>query len=203
MISLQILNNDILESEKHMNFLKNTFEINNDIKNYIQEYVKDDFTISNLNKLSSTEILNFHAIITISQLEISLVLKSLHFSKSDFEKIYRIKHSYLIIYATFNTLNILKRNLSEMYDNKAIAKEYAELNKLLREFRKFVDIENKVKNIRNKISEHITSNFSEYYSFIEVINIEDDIDKLIRFRLVLNQLNDFLFKLVIKPLIQD
>lgn len=90
-----------------------------------------------------------------------------------------------------------------MCDNEALAKEYAELNKLLREFRKFVDIENKVKNIRNKISGHITSNFSEYYSFIEVINIEDDIDKLIRFRLVLNQLNDFLFKLVIKPLIQD
>ena len=198
MISLQKLEEDILECEKHLTFLKTAFQINNDLKSFAESVIDDQSELSSFNELASTVILNIHAINTISQLETSIILKSLHFAKSDFEKTYIIKHAYLIIYETFKTLYHLKINLRLMCNNELLNAEYQELETVLKRFNKFVGIDNKVQKIRNKISGHITPSFLEYYSSLEIINVEDDIEKVIQFRLVLNQLNDVLYKMITK-----
>lgn len=79
-----------------------------------------------------------------------------------------------------------------------LSDQYKELETVLKRFNEFVGIDNKVQKIRNKISGHITPSFLEYYSSLEIINVEDDIEKVIQFRLVLNQLNDVLYKMITK-----
>lgn len=67
----------------------------------------------------------------------------------------------------------------------------------IKKFKRDISFDRKIKNIRNNIAGHINTDFVEYSKFIDSIEIEKTMNTLIAYRLIINRLNDYLFKCLI------
>lgn len=189
MIKIKTIENDIehlIEHLKFMNGIINSYSIVNDIFKRNNIDLAKDF---------ETEIENLQSILVLAQLEISLVLKSIHYSKSEAEEKHLIKRGILILYESKITLGKLNPTL------KLIKKEYPELEiqfkdiiEIIKQFKKRINNEKRILEIRNNISAHINPNFLEYYNYLNKIDLKEDLDLLIRFKLILNEIDSFLYK---------
>gem|GEM_PF-5403345 len=191
---LETIEKDIRESTEHLNFMQNVLNSYDDLKDIFKEKPE-------IAKHFETEIENLHSVITLAQLEISLVLKSLHFAKNESEEKHITKRGLLVIYETKIALDKLNPTLKKIRnDFPELEIEFKDILDIIKQAKKRISSERRIEEIRNNISAHINSNFLEYYQFLEKIDLEEDISLIVRMKLILNEINNFLFKVSLNQL---
>jgi hypothetical protein len=191
---LETIEKYIRESTEHLNFMQNVINSYDDLKDIFKEKpeIANHF---------ETEIENFHSIITLSQLEISLVLKSLYFAKNESEEKHITKRGLLVIYEIKIALDKLNPTLKKIRnDFPELEIEFKDILDIIKQAKKRISSERRIEEIRNNTSAHINSNFLEYYQFLEKIDLEEDISLIVRINLILNEINNFLFKVSLNQL---
>lgn len=189
MIEIDKLEDEIENLVEHLELMKKVLTSYSVVNNIFKKNNID------LAKKFEIEIENLQYILVLAQLEISLTLKSIYYSKNDFEKIHIIKRGLHIIYETKISLDKLNPTL------KSIKNEFPRLDiefrgtiELIKQMKKQINSERRIGEIRNNVSAHINANFLEYYNYLGKINLEEDLQLLVRFKLVLNEIERFLFK---------
>lgn len=189
MIEIDKLEDEIENLVEHLELMKKVLTSYSVVNNIFKKNNID------LAKKFEIEIENLQYILVLAQLEISLTLKSIYYSKNDFEKIHIIKRGLHIIYETKISLDKLNPTL------KSIKNEFPRLDiefrgtiELIKQMKKQINSERRIEEIRNNVSAHINANFLEYYNYLGKINLEEDLQLLVRFKLVLNEIERFLFK---------
>lgn len=189
MIKIETIESDIEHLIEHLDFMNgiiNCYSIVNDIFKTNNIDLAKDF---------ETQIENLQSILVLAQLEISLVLKSIYYSKSEIEKKHIIKRGLLILYEskmTLDKLNPTLKLIKEKYLELEI--EFKDIIDIIKQFKKRIHREERIADIRNNISAHINPIFLEYYKYLNKIDLEEDLDLLFRFKLILNEIDSFLYK---------
>jgi len=188
-IKIESLENDIAECSKHLDYLKKISVLAKELTEFVAEYKLDG------NDLIDADITNAHCVTTIAQLEISLILKSLYNSKHELENKHILKNGILIIYEVIKSIDKFNKALNDYSNqNTEMKTEFKKYSDEIKTFKKKIDIDREIKNIRNNTAGHINIDFVEYSKFIESVEIEKTMNYLIVFRLIINRLNDYLFK---------
>lgn len=189
MIEIDKLEDEIENLVEHLELMKKVLTSYSVVNNILKKNNID------LAKKFEIEIENLQYILVLAQLEILLTLKSIYYSKNDFEKIHIIKRGLHTIYETKISLDKLNPTL------KSIKNEFPRLDiefrgtiELIKQMKKQINSERRIGEIRNNVSAHINANFLEYYNYLGKINLEEDLQLLVRFKLVLNEIERFLFK---------
>lgn len=189
MIEIDKLEDEIENVVEHLELMKKILTSYTVVHNIFK---KNDIDLA---KKFEIEIENLQYILVLAQLEISLTLKSIYYSKSEFEKIHIIKRGLHIIYETkisLDKLNPTLKSIKNEFPGLDIA--FRETIELIKQIKKQINSERRIEEIRNNVSAHINANFLEYYNYLGRINLEEDLQLLIRFKLVLNEIERFLFK---------
>lgn len=190
MVKIETIEEDILDSLQHLHFMNTFMSFSNEI---LKTYSNNDF----IKNLFADDIDNLHCMITVSQLEISLVLKSIHYSNNDYEKRHHIKRVILVIYEIKKVLDKLNPALKTIKDNHPeLSEDFIEIVTIIKAVKKTITENIRIKEIRDNISAHINPSFLDYNKHLEKINIEEDVHFIIRLKLILNKLNSFLFIVV-------
>lgn len=188
-IRIESIENDIAECSKHLDFLKKLSVLGKEFTEFVSKYKL------NGNDLIDADITNIHCVITITQLEISLILKSLYNTKHELEEKHILKNGILIIYEAIKSIDKFNKALKNHSNlNDEMKTEFKKYSDEIKMFKKNIDLNRKIKNIRNNIAGHINVDFVAYSKFIESIEIEKTMNCLISFRFIINRLNDYLFK---------
>ena len=187
-IKIEILDNDINECSTHLDYLKKISVLGKELNEFVLENSFDSKVLLDLN------ISNAHCVATISQLEISLTLKSLHYSKYEIEKKQILKNGILVVYESIKSIEKFNKTLKE-YSSKSenFKKEFDNYSTSIKEFKKSIGYEKDIKNIRNNVSGHINSDYIEYANHMDLIDIEKTAHYIVVYRLIINQLNNYLY----------
>lgn len=192
-IRLSILEKSIEECICHLNFLKGSSSINEEIINFIKSTDLEKSILDNIT--TGSELSNIHCIVTSTELEISIILKSLYHSSHQIESKQILKNGVLLIYETIKTLDKFGEilyNLSIQYSQYKT--EYLSYQKGMKSFKKNIELDSTYKDIRNKIAGHIVPDYSEYSRIIDTIDIDNQKYYMVQFRMLIDSLNTFLFK---------
>lgn len=188
-------------------------EINEKVLHYEEELKYGSKIISDLTNLISNQSdektieylyiekmkVEFFCFVTASYIDMLCVYRNIKRSKSEWEKFYNLKITYLIAYETINTYHKYKREI-----NKIVTKEEKEfykaffdmLNRELYDFKYDFDYDNIMPRIRNKSTAHYDKNFLEYYSTFELIERYKKKDIVRSFLNFLNPLHYFTYALI-------
>ena len=192
LIKIETLDNDINECSIHLEYLKKTSVLGKELNEFITDYSFDSKALLDLN------ISNAHCVTTISQLEISLTLKSLYYSKKEIEKKQILKNGILVIYESIKTLEQFNKILKEYSElNESLNDEFKKHKLLMKGFKKSIGYDSSIKNKRNNISGHINSDYIEYSKHIDSIDIEKTTHFIVVYRLIINELNNYLYNCMI------
>lgn len=134
---------------------------------------------------------NYNGYITISMLELSVTCKNICLAKTDWEKIFFIKYSYLIIHETISKLNSqnntsnIKRILNDKYPllNERFLKA---LNNI--EVFKMKNNYKKIETTRHYTAGHIEKNLRKYYDTVKELNGEETAIVISEFLRILNEM---------------
>lgn len=191
-VKLITLEKEIDECTIHLDYLKKISVIDKELYEFVAEYKVSK------KGLMDSNIRNLHCITTVAHLEISLILKSLHYSKQELEQRHILKNGILIIYETIKSINKFNKSLNQ-YSNQTdeLKLKFDNYIKEIKKFKKEIDIDKRMKNIRNNTAGHINTDFIEYSRFIESVEIEKTMYYLVKFRLITNRLNEYLIDCMI------
>ncbi|NMR35317.1 hypothetical protein HIO71_14110 [Chryseobacterium aquaticum] len=124
-----------------------------------------------------TEFANFQYILVLAQFELCLVLKAIHYSQNDLEKIHSIKRGFLIIYETKIALDKLNPTLKTIKsDFPQLENEFKQAVYLIKDVRRIVNDDIRIVEVRNNVSAHINPNFLEYYKNFEMLELSKDLN---------------------------
>lgn len=194
MIKIETIEKDIEDAISHLNFMNRVLDSYKGSEHFFQNKPE-------LKKYFTTEIENFHSIVTLAQLEITLSLKAIYYAKSESEKSHLIKRGLLVLYETkmaLDKLNPAFKKIKNEYPE--LETEFKEISLIIKQAKRRITDESRIMHIRNNISAHINADFLENYKYLETVDLEEDIDLIIRMKLILNELNNFLLKVCIKQL---
>lgn len=192
-IRLSILEKNIEECTRHLKFLKESTSFNEEIIEIFQSSSLEKSVLKNI--ITDAEISNIHCIVTSTELEISIILKSLYHSNHEIESIQIIKNGVLIIYETIKTLDKYGKILHDLSDQYIEYKpEYDKYKKGMKTFKKNIELDSTYKDIRNKIAGHIIPDYSEYSRIIDTIDLDNQKYYMVQFKMMIDLLNTFLFK---------
>ncbi|RNI25955.1 hypothetical protein [Rufibacter latericius] len=133
---------------------------------------------------------NYNGYITISTLDLSVNLMNLVKAKTDWEKIFFIKYSYLIIYETIDKLKPLK---GKSGIQTIVESNYPDLEGSLKSlfqdidaFKKATDYK-KIENTRNYTAGHIEKSLKKYYDTAYKLDGEEAASFINQFLIILNK----------------
>ena len=188
-IKIETIEKDIAECSKHLLYLKKTSTLSKELTKFVSDY-----NLKGENIIDS-DITNAHCVTTIAQLEISLTLKSLSNSNHELENRHILKNGILIIYESIKSINNFNKVLNDYSNqNDDLKTDFEKYIYKIKTFKKDIDFDRQIKDIRNNTAGHINSNFVEYSKLIDSIDIEKTMNYLITFRLLINGLSEYLFK---------
>lgn len=99
-------------------------------------------------------------------MKISLVLKSIHYVKSQAEKIHLLKRGILVLYEFKIILDKLNPTLRKIKDeNSELELEFKNIIDIIKQLKKRINSEVRIVEIRNNTSAHFNSSFLEYSNF--------------------------------------
>lgn len=148
----------IEDCSKNLEFLRKTINLN-ELFIRLSKKFNVDFNLVELN-----ELLYFNSLITISKLDLSIILKNLKLSEDKWENIYFMKSAFLTINETIDGYNSHRKKLfaiTEKYPQFKI--DFFKIEKGIKQFKKDFEFETKIKLIRNKTAGHIDKDFKLYY----------------------------------------
>ena len=188
MIKIETIEKDIADAISHLHFMNRVLDSYKGLEDVFQNRPE-------LKKYFTTEIENFHSIVTLAQLEISLSLKAIYYAKCKSEKSHLIKRGLLVLYEIKMALDKLNPVFKKIKDDyPELENEFKEITIIIKQAKRRIADEPRIMHIRNNISAHINTNFLENYKYLETVDLEEDIDLIIRMKLILNELNNFLLK---------
>lgn len=133
---------------------------------------------------------NYNGYITIAMLDLAVNLKNLINSKTDWEKAFFIKNSFLIIHETTKNLKPFK---GKSFVQKTIENKYQELNDDLKHLLKDIDdfrnapTYNKISTTRHNIAGHIEDSLKIYYDTVKKLDGEEAGNIISQFMKILNK----------------
>jgi|25_taG_2_1085351.scaffolds.fasta_scaffold06752_2 hypothetical protein len=208
---IKALNEDILNEEGNLRFLKGLLEV----IEYLNEEAKNDLN-NNESKLiekyriesksiNFNDILSICSLTVVSKIELSIILKHYAVSKYDWEKSYFLRVGVMNIYETINTYHKYTKSLKTMTDDKNdLPISFRELGKKLRAFKKENGFDNKMNNIRNSTIAHISLDFKKYYDDVKSIDKKETIIMIRKFIRILNEIYELSINCLIdKPMDKD
>ena len=138
------------------------------------------------------EFVNFKSIIIISLIDLSVVLKNICLAKTDWEKIFFIKHGYLII---FETIKKLRPENRVPHIQNIIESRYLFLKSSYHDVLSDIDnfksdpVYTKIINTRNYIAAHIEWKYNEYYKTAFSLCGEETGQTIIKLLPILQKMN--------------
>ncbi|CAH0213515.1 hypothetical protein [Chryseobacterium sp. Bi04] len=165
-------NSFIKESDESINYFSNFLTHLRFMKSLYSEISVFFTTNTEKQNLHDFYILNdISSLITICHLDLVTNSKNLYLAKSNWEKIFFVKNTFLVIYETINSFHKHGKFLNEKSKlNESISSVFSKVNTDLKDFKKKYKYDTHINKIRNTISGHINDNFEEYYD--EIINFD-------------------------------
>lgn len=174
------LNNLIEECEENINFytnhlndLRRKINLIEENKNLIIEF-DQQADLSDLDEIEQFN--NYNGYVTIALLDLSVNLKNLINSKTDWEKAFFIKNSFLTIHEATKNIKPFK---GKSFIHKVIENKYQGLNNELNDLYKDIDdfreapTYDKIKETRNSTAGHIDDSLKSYYDTIIKLDGEE------------------------------
>jgi len=147
---------------------------------------------------STTETnIKYYCFLTSSFLDLLTSLKGFLTAKTEWEIIYYSKYGFLTIYETVKTYHKYQKDFRAIVDNyhPHLKDEYAELNIVLKTFKKDYEYDTNISTLRNKAGGHFNEDFLVYYEQIENINKEHSVKAITEFLNFLKSLMQFIYKM--------
>lgn len=137
-------------------------------------------------------VLNFNSLLTITDLESTIVLKNLTSSTFDIERKYHIKLANLSIYEFFNAYDKYRKELKDITNRtEKLAEDFKKINLKIRDFRKDNNFDSKINEVRNKTIGHIEKDYKVYYKIVSEIDILESASMLGNFIKLVNDILEF------------
>lgn len=189
MLNLEEIETEIRQYSEHLDLMSkiiNSYSaVYECLKDVYYEFAKD----------YDTEFHNIQYILLIAQLEILLVLKSIYYAKSDYERVHLIKRGMLVIYEGKILLDKLNPTFKRIKDEfPELEIEFKRIVDSIKQFKKYITKDKRIEEIRNNSAAHINPNLLEYYNFLHQIEFDEDLKMIISFKKLLNQVDLFLSK---------
>ena len=166
----------------------------NKINNLRTNYNRNDFSQETQEIIE--KIFELNLIFAISHLDSLVILKRLNDSRLDWEVKFFLKKLYLNIYETFVSYDSKKSSIKKILcKSKEENDEFASINRELKMFKKKYDYEYEIRQVRNKIAGHISSDdFNLYFQTLEILNPRKNIEMGTAYIFIINKINSFLYQ---------
>jgi hypothetical protein len=153
---------------RYLDSLKSDYDKCGEINEYLKiKKIEQQYLNSDLDKFQEIKHFNhYYGYVIISLLDLSVDLKNLVLSRTEWERIYFIKHSYLVIYETIVKLHpssgksFVQLKIEKEYP--ALKDSFLDLISRINDFRTIVDYK-KISNSRKYIAGHIEKSLKTYY----------------------------------------
>lgn len=172
---------------KHLEILRKNFEDIENIKIILLE-ANPNIDLSDFTEMEQFN--NYNGYVTIAMLELSVNLKNLILSKTDWEKAFFIKNSYLIIHETAKKLKPFKgKSLIENTIISNYSTLEADFQGLLNDIDNFRndDKHKKISTTRHAIAGHIDDSIKVYYDTVKELDGEEAGYSISEFLKILNK----------------
>ena len=154
-------------------------------------------TFSNYDAISENyeKIISMNSLVLIAVIDLSISTKYLIKPYSNIESKFFIKNIYLIIYETLKTYQKHQEKLKNLSFLLKIENEFILLNKNIKNFKKTYKFDSKLKQIRNNVSGHISSDFKEFYDSLIKLDVASTIALSTSFMLVLQDFSSHILNI--------
>lgn len=183
----------VTQCEENIAFYSNHLEL---LRGYISRIDEVTSIIKESNKNANLDgfidmrnFINYNGYVTISSLDLSVNLKHLSEANTNWERIFFIKNSFLIIH---ETINKLKPTIGKSIIELTIYQKYPILRLTLKQL--FDQIENfkvsvnysKIENARHFAAGHIEKSLKKYYNSVSVLDAEETTKYISQFIPIIN-----------------
>lgn len=171
----------------HLSNLRTQINVQEEIKSILIE-LDPKIDLSDFDEIK--QLNNYNGYVTIAMLDLAVNLKNLITSKTDWEKAFFIKNSFLLIHETTKNLKPFK---GKSFIQKVIEIEYQELNDELKDLYKEIDdfrkapSYNKISTTRHNIAGHIDNSLKLYYDTVKKLDGEEAGKLISDFMKILNK----------------
>ena len=189
---VQVADDSIRLYTAHLEFLRKMVGITEEAITVFNDIIPntDNSSFEEMKRMHS-----FNSLLTISLLDLFVICKKLVTAENDWEKLFFIKHGYLLIYETIDTFNSHNQEISKLIETQytTLKNDYSAVIASLKRFKKVYSSENNIKDIRHNIAGHIDNNFITYYDTAIAIKGKNETDAILAFIEILKQLESISF----------
>lgn len=144
-------------------------------------------------QINGEDNISIRALITISLLDLSVILKNICLANTDWERIFFSKHGYLIIHETivrlrpYNSVPDIKQKIDCKYPH--LKSEYESVQNRIEEFKAQPIYKEKIVKSRNYIAAHIDKRFKKYYETAFNSDCDETAVSILHFLEILKDMN--------------
>jgi hypothetical protein len=166
----------IIQAQIHLEFIRGMIDLREDV-DILSFKVTGQMMLEEFNK-----ILYFNSLVTISRLDVAIILKNMLCAKFDWERMYFIKQAHLTIHETLETYKNHAKSLKELVKSyPQLDAIYKKMNIDLRSFRSEYAVETEMREIRNWTAGHIDEDFKKYYDTLLKIDANKTLEMMSEF----------------------
>jgi hypothetical protein len=172
----------------HLNKLKSFVDIIGESRTLLRE-INPKIKLDEFEEIE--QFSNLNALLSITTIDLSVVTKNLFEANTDWERIFFIKHAFLIIFESLKKLRptsgtpYIEQRLFSKY--KSIVPEYKLCLNQIDEFKRRPEFK-KVENTRNYVAGHIDKNFKKYYDTVSSLDSQEASALIRDFILIINKM---------------
>jgi hypothetical protein len=134
-----------------------------------------------------------HSLITISLLDLCVILRMFKTSQLTWERIFLIRKGYLTIYETIKAYEKQKNKIRNLITESGFsADEFLVINRKIKSFKKQFDYDKGISNIRNKTAGHFDENFDTFFDTVFEIEPSVGIEAIKELMTILSQIDKLL-----------
>jgi len=134
-----------------------------------------------------------HSLITISLLDLCVILRMFKTSQLTWERIFLVRKGYLTIYETIKAYEKQKNKIRNLISESGFPQqEFLDINLKIKTFKKQFDYEKGISNIRNKTAGHFNEDFDTFFDTVYEIEPSVGIEAIKSLMTILSQIDQFL-----------
>ena len=134
-----------------------------------------------------------HALITISLLDLCVILRMFKTSQLTWERIFLVRKGYLTIYETIKVYEKQKNKIRNLISESGFPEqEFLDINLKIKAFKKQFDYEKGISNIRNKTAGHFNEDFDTFFDTVYNIEPSIGIEAIKSLMTILSKIDQFL-----------
>lgn len=161
---INFLDTTILQCEKNLTELRIVSKLQKETVKHIEATFVGQ-SLSDFSEMATRQEL--HSLITISLLDLCVILRMFKTSKLSWERIFLMRKGYLTIYETMKAYDKQKSKIRNLVSESGFPEqEFLDINISIKEFKKKFDFDKSIANIRNKTAGHINENLDTFYDTV-------------------------------------